>query len=220
MSERKLQTRYIPLRVRFRPATENHLYGREYNVPIHGTLSSTESTVTEFSHASETARYTKLIRELLHLCDLLRTDLSLDEILQHIASSIASCTGFRGLAINQLDENEQMLHTVAVAGVTEEDRHALHEKPFSVEILFNLMRPQFRISQSYFIPYEPFLKLIDNASITTKDIEKGKSEPDLWHPEDLLLVPLYSPRGQELLGCFSLDDPEDNKIPTSESIEI
>lgn len=220
MSERKLQTRYIPLRVRFRPTTESHSHGREHNIPVTGTLSSIESTVAEFSRASETARHAKLTRELLHLCDLLRTDLSLDEILQQIAFSIASSTGFRGLAVKQLDESEQMLHTVAVAGVTEEDQHVLHEKPFSVEILFNLMRPQFRISQSYFIPHEHSSQLAEVAAITTKNVDKEKSEAGQWHPEDLLLVPLYSPRGQELLGCFSLDDPEDNKIPTLESIEM
>lgn len=220
MSERKAPTSYTPLRVRFRPTTESHLYGYEQNIPVTGTLSSLQSTVAEFSRVTETDRHAKLIRELLHLCDLLRTDLSLDDILQQIASSIASCTGFRGLAINQLDESEKMLRTVAVAGVTEEDQHLLHKKPFSVEILFNLMRPQFRISQSYFIPHVHSGPLAEAAVITMKDADREKAGADQWHPEDLLLVPLYSPRRQELLGCFSLDDPEDNKIPTTESIEI
>jgi methyl-accepting chemotaxis protein len=220
MSDRKSQTRYIPLRVRFRPTTESPSYGREQNIPVNGTLSSIQSTVAEFSRVSEMDRHAKLIRELLHLCDLLRTDLSLDDILQQIASSIASYTGFRSLAINLLDESEKMLHAVAVAGVTEEDLHLLHEKPFSVEILFNLMHPQFRISQSYFIPHEHSSLQAEAAVITMKDANREKSEADLWHSEDLLLVPLYSPRGQELLGCFSLDDPEDNKIPTTESIEV
>ena len=221
MSERKSQTRYIPLRVRFRPATESHSYGREQNNPVHGTLNSIQSTVAEFARASETERHAKLIRELLHLCDLLRTDLSLDDILQQIASSIASCTGFRGLAINLLDESEKMLRIVAVAGVAEEDQHLLHEKPFSVEVLFNLMRPQFRIGQSYFIPHEHSSPLAETVVVTMEDAaDSEKGETGRWHPEDLLLVPLYSPRGQELLGCFSLDDPEDNKIPTAESIEV
>jgi len=220
MSERKSQTRYIPLRVRFRPSTESHSYGREQNIPVHGTLSSIQSTVAEFARTSETERHAKLIRELLHLSDLLRTDLGLDDILQQIASSIASCTGFRGLVINLLDESEKMLRVVAVAGVAEEDQHLLHEKPFSVDVLFNLMRPQFRISQSYFVPHEHSSPLAEAVVVTMEDADREKSEADQWHPEDLLLVPLYSPRGQELLGCFSLDDPEDNKIPTTESIEV
>jgi len=220
MSERKPQTRYIPLRVRFRPTTEIHSHGREQNILVNEISSSIQSTVAEFARVSETERHARLIRELLHLCDLLRTDLSLDDMLQQIASSIASCTGFRGLAINLLDESEKMLRVVAAAGVTEEDQSPLHEKPFPVDILFNLMRPQFRISQSYFIPHEHFALLADATVVMMKDADKEKSESGRWHPEDFLLVPLYSPRGQELLGCFSLDDPEDDSIPTTESIEI
>jgi len=220
MSERKPQTRYIPLRVRFRPTSENPSYGREQNVPVNGISSSLQSALAEFTRPSETERHARLVRELLRLCDLLRTDLSLDDMLQQIASSIAACTGFRGLAINLLDESEKMLRVIAAAGVTEEDQRLLHEKPFPVDILFNLMRPQFRISQSYFIPHEHFGLLADATVVMMKDVSREKSEADRWHPEDFLLVPLYSPRGQELLGCFSLDDPEDNKIPTTESIEI
>src|SRR5260370_20537933 len=144
MSEQKPQTRYIPLRVRFRPTSENHLHGREQNILVNGTSSSLSSAVTELTRVSEAERHARLIRELLHLCDLLRTDLSLDDMLQQIASSIAACTGFRGLAINLLDDSEKMLRVVATSGVTEEDQHILQEKSFPVDILFSLMRPQFR----------------------------------------------------------------------------
>src|SRR5205807_2467196 len=45
-------------------------------------------------------------------------------------------------------------------------------------------------------------------------------EPGGWHPQDMLMVPLFSPRQKTLLGILSLDDPEDGKIPTLESIEM
>jgi len=45
-------------------------------------------------------------------------------------------------------------------------------------------------------------------------------EPGGWHPDDALIVPLYSPRKKKLLGLLSLDDPEDGKIPTLESLEV
>ncbi len=41
-----------------------------------------------------------------------------------------------------------------------------------------------------------------------------------WHPDDVLLVPLFSPREQKMLGFLSLDDPEDGKIPTEDSIQV
>src|SRR5260370_3161303 len=36
----------------------------------------------------------------------------------------------------------------------------------------------------------------------------------------MLIVPLFSPRQKKLLGVLSLDNPEDGKIPTVESIEM
>src|SRR5258707_11896831 len=36
----------------------------------------------------------------------------------------------------------------------------------------------------------------------------------------MLIVPLFSTREKKLLGFLSLDDPEDSKIPTVESIEM
>ena len=219
MSERKPQTKHIPLRVHLRPTTKNHSYGREQNIPINGILSSIQPTAAEFIYVSGTERRARLIKELLCLCNLLRTDLSLDDILQQIASSIITCTGFRGSAINLLDESEEMLHVFATVGVTEDDQPLLHEKPFPVDILFNLMRPQFRISQSYFIPHEDFSLLADATVVMMKDGDREKRESGLWHAEDFLLVPLYSPRGQHYSAVFH-DDPEDNKISTIESIEI
>jgi methyl-accepting chemotaxis protein len=220
MSELKPRAKYIPLHVHPHPTSKNHTYGREQNISINGTLRSIQSTVAEFACVSETERRTRLIRELLHLCDLLRTDASLDKMLEQIVGSIVTYTGFQGLVINVLDENEKMLRVVAAAGVTEEDHHLLHEKPFPIDILFNLMRPQFRMSQSYFIAHEDFSLLADATGVIIKDVEREKSASSPWHAEDFLLVPLYSPRGQTLLGCFSLADPEDDRIPTIESIEM
>jgi len=45
-------------------------------------------------------------------------------------------------------------------------------------------------------------------------------EPGEWHPKDCLFVPLFSTREQKMIGHLSLDDPEDGKKPTEESIEI
>ena len=86
------------------------------------------------------------------------------------------------------------------------------------------MREKFRISQSYFIPHEHVNIFSDIADIMTlKVVEKVADNfgAEDWHPEDALIVPFYSPREKEkLLGFLSLDDPEDGKIPTQESIEV
>jgi methyl-accepting chemotaxis protein len=80
------------------------------------------------------------------------------------------------------------------------------------------MRPQFRISQSYFIPHEYAEMYADLGGGVAKTVDDY--EPGGWHPEDMLIVPLFSPRQKKVLGVLSLDEPEDGKIPTVESIEM
>src|SRR5436305_3763580 len=80
------------------------------------------------------------------------------------------------------------------------------------------MRPEFRISQSYFISHEYVEGFSDVVSVINKSVEDY--QPGGWHPDDALIVPLFSPRQKKVLGFLSLDDPEDSKIPTLESIEV
>ncbi len=109
------------------------------------------------------------------------------------------------------------LVSVAFAGVAEEDQRLLRQSPFSFESLSQLMRPEFRMSQSYFISHAYSDVFADKIVVVSKTI--GDYEVGGWHPEDAFLVPLYSPHEQKLLGCLFLDDPEDGKIPSMESVE-
>lgn len=221
MSERRVQTRSIPLRVRFRSTGEIQS-GRE-QTGSYGSSESPRSAQAAVPAGVQTEQRNRQIRELLRLCDLLRADLELDVILQQVAVAISVCTSFRALAICLLDEPGKMLSTVAVAGVSDEDHRLLSEHVFPIDALFNLMRPQFRISQSFYIPHEQMRLLADRTVVTVRSIETEREEnyePGQWHPDDNLVVPLYSLREQKLLGCLLLDDPEDNNTPTRESIEI
>jgi methyl-accepting chemotaxis protein len=171
----------------------------------------------------DTMRRTRQIKELLRLCDLLRADLDLNDVLQQIAASISTCTGFRALAINLLDENNKRLTTIAATGISDEDRRFLFEHTFPIDSLFSLTRPQFRVSQSFFIPHQQMRLLAETPfSVKSAETEANKEpyEPGHWHPEDNLIVPLQSMREQKLLGCLLLDDPDDGKVPTLESIEM
>jgi methyl-accepting chemotaxis protein len=174
--------------------------------------------VLDLSNVSETERHAQQIRELVRLGNLLRADLSLDEMLQQIVASTAACTGFRILVMRLLDEETKQLTTVAFNGVPEEGQRMLSAAPVSWETLQRLMQPEFRLSQSYFISHEQVSRYADKLLMLSKPAHEY--EPGTWHPHDLLFVPLYSPREQKLLGMISLDDPVNGKIPTIESIEI
>ena len=203
MAEQKSPTRYIPLRVRFRA-----------NNGTTSTLGDsgrhTQPLVLDLSNASETERHAQQIRELVRLGNLLRADLSLDEVLQQIVASTAACTGFRVLVMRLLDEETKQLTTVAFNGIPEEGQRLLSAAPVSWDTLQRLMLPEFRLSQSYFISHEHVGRYADKLLMLSKPA--NEYEAGTWHPDNLLFVPLYSPREQKLLGMISLDDPEDGKI--------
>jgi methyl-accepting chemotaxis protein len=211
MAESKSHPRTIPLRVRFRASN--------------GAISTLEDSfrhtpplVLDLSNASEAERHAQQIRELVRLGNLLRADLSLDEVLQQIVASTAACTGFRILVMRLLDEETRQLTTVAFNGVPEEGQRMLSAAPVSWETLQRLMQPEFRLSQSYFISHEQVGRYADKLLMLSKPADEY--EPGTWHPHDLLFVPLYSSREHKLLGTISLDDPVNGKVPTVESIEI
>src|SRR6266516_5139663 len=213
MTERKLQNKYVPLRLRFRSPAEQVQWERENLLDVRPPT----SPVPDLSYASETQRRAQQIKELIRLGNLLRADLGLNEALQQIVTSIVRYTGFRILAVNLIDEANNYIANVACAGLTEEEEQILRTAHDPVDKLTGLMRPEFRISQSYFISHEHTGDLPGTSIVrkTTEALEEG-----CWHPEDAFIVPLFSPREQKLLGILSLDDPEDGKVPTVESIEV
>jgi methyl-accepting chemotaxis protein len=210
MAEQTPQTRYIPLRLRLRASNQT--------ISALGDSLRHTQPLSDLSHVSETERHTQQIRELGRLGSLLRADLSLDQVLQEIVASAATCTGFRILVMRLLDEETKQLTTVAFNGLPEEAQRMLSATPISRETLQRLMHPEFRLSQSYFISHEYVGRYADKLLMLSKPADEY--EPGTWHPDDLFFIPLYSPREQKLLGMISLDDPVDGKVPAVESIEL
>jgi methyl-accepting chemotaxis protein len=218
MSERRQQGRSVPLRVRFRSPGEQAQWEREQ-----GTLPPRDSQHLspppgETSAATETGRRTRQIKELIRLGVILRAEKGLSEVLQQIVASTSVCTGFRILVVHLIEESSDFLSPLASAGMSEENEQVLRKVRRPVEQVLRLMRPEFRISQSYFIPHDYVDDFSDIVSVTHKTADDY--EPGDWQPGDALIAPLFSPRQEKILGFLSLDDPEDGKVPTLESIEV
>lgn len=226
MSERRQQGWYVPLRVRFRSPAEQAQWEREHGVTpqrdgqaLSSVASSSGTTlVPDVPIDNLVLRHARQIKELIRLGNVLRAELGLAEVLQQIVASTSICTGFRILVVHLIEEGSDVLAPLAFAGMSEENQRVLRTVQRPVEQVLRLMRPEFRISQSYFISHEYSNDFSDIVSVINKSVEDY--EPGGWHPDDALIVPLFSPRKKKLLGFLSLDDPEDSKIPTVESIEM
>ncbi len=224
MSEKRQQNWSVPLRVRFRSPAEQAQWERQHAAPALPSSPSTvdghapESPVISLPRGTESPQRTQQIKELIRLGNILRAELGLNEVLQQIVASISTCTGFRIAVINLVEENSDYTLPAAFAGASEEGQRMIRETPLTVEQMHRLMRPEFRISQSYFIPHDYADLYSDVAMGVDRAVEDY--EPGGWHPEDALIVPLFSPRQKKLLGVLSLDDPEDGRVPTIESTEM
>ena len=221
MSERRQQSWYVPLRVRFRSPAEQAQWEREH-IPQPTLGDSNLQPLTGADVPSDVdidaQRRTRQIKELLRLSNIMRAGLGLSEVLQQIVASTSACTGFRILVVHLIEEGSDLLSPYAFTGMSEENINVLRAVRRPVEQVLRLMRPEFRISQSYFISHENVKDFLDIVSVINKSVDDY--QPGGWHPDDALIVPLFSPRQKKLLGFLSLDDPEDSKVPTLESIEV
>ena len=167
-------------------------------------------------------RRTRQIKEIVRLGTSLRAEMQLDEILKQVVESISSVIGFDVAVINLIFPGRERVEVAAAAGLTEVERTRLAQNPPVASRLLAVMRPEFCISQSYFIShnYKHLFEGVEGVTVYTPLPPNAQRPPDAWHPEDVLLVPLVSPGEDRLLGILSLDQPEDGKAPTLETLEI
>ncbi len=211
MQEQETQRKHIPLRIHLRPSsTAQQTNGQKQ------TVASTSAALTP-SYASQ--QQEQQIKELLRLGNLLRADIGLNEVLHKIAASTSACTGFGMIAVGLNEEEDTYVRPVAFAGTSDEDELLIRANPITVEQMYSLLRPEFRISQSYFISHDNE-DIMAGIPAVLPNMPKVEGATDMWYPGDNLITPLISTREQKLLGFVSLDKPEDGKIPTTEHIEI
>ncbi|NJN43444.1 MAG: hypothetical protein HC806_01010 [Anaerolineae bacterium] len=85
----------------------------------------------------------------------------------------------------------------------------------------DLLKPDFRIHHSYFIPEDRFPILppeIHSVRLLASE-ENGGSNGSLWHPDDILFTPLYKNDSEIPLGLISVDAPRNGMRPDRATIE-
>ena len=167
-------------------------------------------------------RRTRQIKEIMRLGAPMRAEMGLENILRQIVEAVSSTLGFGVAALNLVQDGNEHVEVVASVGLTDTEHQRLIKSPPPLSRLLAVMRPEFCISHSYFIShhYKHLLEGVDGVTVYSPIPPTSQRAPDAWHPEDVLLVPLVSPREDRLLGILSLDQPDDSKVPAIETIEI
>jgi methyl-accepting chemotaxis protein len=167
-------------------------------------------------------RRTRQIQEIVRLGTGLRADIGLEHTLAQIVEAIHDMLGFQVAVLNLIQPGSDYLHVVAAAGISDADRQRLVDMPPPLQRILAVMRPEFCKSRSYFIShqYQHLLEGVPGITLYTPLPPGAHRPPDAWHPNDVLFVPLNSPRDGSPLGILSLDQPDDGKVPSLETIQM
>ncbi len=157
------------------------------------------------------------LTRLLDVSGAVLASADLDEQLRLIAGAITGSCSYRRCVITLVDADWNIWKR-AHAGLTEEEARRLEERPsLSPEMRRRVLDETYRIGNSYFVPHESRLGT-ELAGVGVSTARRAEEFVD-WHPEDLLFVPLVGKDGR-VLGTISVDDPEDGRRPTADSLQI
>lgn len=158
------------------------------------------------------------MRLLLEAARTMRSDRPLEATLLDMAYATQEAVGYEIVLISVLEGN--MLRRVAGAGMPLVDLERLKQVRRPWAQIARLLQEQFRIGNCYYIPAEH--QHVWRGELDVFEPEAAGLEtrrPGMWHPQDILLVPLYSTQG-EVLGYLSVDVPLDGRAPTRSSLEV
>ncbi|HYZ76934.1 MAG TPA: sensor domain-containing diguanylate cyclase [Gaiellaceae bacterium] len=156
------------------------------------------------------------LRGLLAVTSLVRGEDDLDAVLEAIARTIAECLGFGTVAINLYRpawDDFQVTNVYGNPGA----REALLGDARDLASWQPLLDERFLRRGAYLIPHEHFDWAADVATFVP-DIEPS-DDPNAWHPEDALMVPMRHTAGH-LLGILSVDEPRSGRKPSDEELDV
>jgi GAF domain-containing protein len=171
-------------------------------------------------------RRTETLTKITEVSYVLNFDQPLDHLLRTIANSIREATPFQAVLISIYEPDTGLLRRVTGVGFPPETLAELMARKQPLSSIQQMLKPQFRISRSYFIP-------VDDAPIIPADVHmvtlelagvpaQSSNTWDTWDPDDFLIIPLEDNQGAPL-GLLSVDAPKDGLRPdraTIESLEI
>jgi GAF domain-containing protein len=183
-------------------------------------LNNAQHYQAEKKRASLMRRRADTLGRLTDVSYNLGHDQPLDQALQIIARGIHDSTPFRVVLMSVVEADTDLLRRVTAVGVPQETLNELLARKQPLQSVNQLMKPEFKVSHSYFIPNDrPPLAQLDARFVSPDAPTSPAQHPtNAWDVNDTLLVPLENAGGQ-LVGLISLDDPSSGLRPDKATIE-
>jgi PAS domain S-box-containing protein len=139
--------------------------------------------------------------------------------LQVIADGIRSA-GWGRVAITLRDQNLEPRETIT-AGYSEEElrqyrQHLLKGIVWQQRLSDPDFR-RFRVGQAYYLRHSDQWAT-ENKLIAGAALDDTPTDPERWHPQDTVYLPLYGLDRSRLIGVISMDSPGDGKPPIEASM--
>lgn len=156
------------------------------------------------------------LSEVSHVLDF---DQPLEQTLRTIANTIREATTFQAVLISTYERETGMLRRVTGVGFPPDTLNELMSRKQPMASIQQMLKPQFRISRTYFIPVDEAPIIPADVHMVTLDLDDktGKSS-NAWDPDDFLIIPLEDDQGTPL-GLMSFDAPRDGLRPDRATIE-
>ena len=157
------------------------------------------------------------LRGLLDVSRVVRDEESLPEVLNAVAGTIADSLGYKVVVVNLYRPAWDDFEVTTVRDYNQEAVEQLLGSRGGWNEWAPLLDERFKRGGVYFVPAGEYDWQNDMLSITP-DIPIS-DDPNAWHPEDALFVPLTRNDGH-LLGILSVDEPVSGLRPADEELEV
>jgi len=157
------------------------------------------------------------LEAFLEVTSVVRGEEDLASVLSTIVRTVAEALGFRTVVLNLYRPAFDDFCVTTVHG-DPAAREALLGSTYEWSSWRPLLAERFHQGGAYLIPHGSFDWSVDvgNRYVPEFDVP---DDPDAWHPEDELFVPLEDSEGR-MLGIFSVGEPRSGRRPTTDEIDV
>src|SRR5919201_3999088 len=157
------------------------------------------------------------VQALLEVTSVVRGERDLTSALATIVKSVAEALEFKTVVLNLYRPEFDDFCVTDVYG-SSEARDTLLGSTYEWGSWKRLLTHKYRRGGAYLIPHGSFDWTDDVGTRYVPDVEPS-DDPDAWHPEDELFVPLEDSEGR-MLAIFSVGEPRNGRRPTDEELEV
>lgn len=164
------------------------------------------------------------LNRIFELGQMVQTNTDPVFVLEAIAYSVQQSVGFDTVLMMLVDEETGNLRRVSQAGMPLDAFNMGKDIAVSKVALDELLKSDYRKSESYFFPVHELEKWYTEAVSAVSAGYNGNRSltprgRSYWHDGDMFLVPIMG-QGGSLLGLMSLDRPYNNLRPEISTIEV